>query len=54
MAVQKVRFHHSEEAQRGYDFIGQLWSPGIITAKIYSEQMSPLVASCEPWKPFFL
>lgn len=44
------KIHHSEEAQRGYDFIGQLWSPGIITAKIYPGANVTLVASSEPWE----
>jgi predicted glycogen debranching enzyme len=38
------------EAARGYDAVGELWSPGAFEAEFDSAGMATLVASTEPWE----
>ncbi len=40
--------HHFTEADRGYDAVGSLWTPGTISARIDSGNPFTMTASCEP------
>ena len=40
--------HHFIEADRGYDAVGSLWTPGTISARIDTGNPFTLTASCEP------
>lgn len=42
--------HHFIEADRGYDAVGSLWTPGTITANLTQEKPLTIIASCEPWE----
>ncbi len=42
-------FLYRVEESRGYDFRGELWSPGTFRADLSSDQEVTLVASTEPW-----
>lgn len=39
--------HHFIEADRGYDALGSLWTPGFITAKLTLQNSFTIIASCE-------
>ncbi len=40
--------HHFVEADRGYDAVGSLWTPGTISARLDSDNPFTIIASCEP------
>lgn len=40
--------HHFYEADRGYDAVGSLWTPGTISARLDPHNSFTLIASCEP------
>ena len=42
--------HHFLEAQRGYDSLAKLWSPGVITSTLHQGESITLVVSCESWE----
>lgn len=41
--------HHHLEAERGYEALARLWTPGFIKAKMSSQNVFTLIASCEDW-----
>jgi len=45
--IQQV--YYRTEAQRGYESVGDLWSPGYFRVDLGPEQDVTLIASCEPW-----
>jgi predicted glycogen debranching enzyme len=45
--VQSIFYRN--EAERGYESQGVLWSPGYFSAELYAGQIVTLIASTEPW-----
>ncbi len=42
--------HYRLEEQRGYKFVGDLWSPGFFHLRLERDKSATLVASTEPWE----
>jgi predicted glycogen debranching enzyme len=45
--IEEVIYHL--ERDRGYEYAGPLWSPGVIRLQLLPDQRASLVASVEPW-----
>ncbi|GAC1464087.1 MAG: amylo-alpha-1,6-glucosidase [Isosphaeraceae bacterium] len=49
-AATTTQITYSLEAQRGYESLGNLWSPGYFRVELTPDEPTSLVASVEPWE----